>query len=204
MPRCPYHGNQTPCSECKIQNMGAYAHAPRAPSLAYVITRQTTDPYQAMEKGRVRHRGVRDDRCEPHLYQGVRPRPNHRVHDDQGHLCIRTNGFILRLGPGLWLARPQLQNEGSVSLKDIPGLLRPDLLILLEAKAHVIVIYAVNGDGAFVIGDPAMGKVEMSVPATDYRLKGTGRIWGVWYLRAQPPATRPSHRRPGQYRHCRQ
>jgi len=72
------------------------------------------------------------------------------------------------------------KTKENVSLKDIPGLLRPDLLILLEAKAHVIVIYAVNGDGTFVIGDPAMGKVEMSVPATDYRLKGTGRIWGVW------------------------
>ena len=71
MPTCPYHGNQTPCSVCKIKSMGAYGHAPRAPSLAYVILAKRPIHIKQWKKGRVRHRGVCDDRCEPQLHQGI-------------------------------------------------------------------------------------------------------------------------------------
>ena len=94
---------------------------------------------------------------------------------ESGQMSI-FHALVLVFGwPGL-----NCKMNENVSPKDIPNLLRPDLLIQLEAKGHIIVIYAVNGDGTFVIGNPAMGEVEMSVAATDYRLKGTGRVWGVW------------------------
>jgi ABC-type bacteriocin/lantibiotic exporter with double-glycine peptidase domain len=180
MPTCPYHGNETPCSECKIQSMGAYAHEPRGPSLPYVIPAKRPIHIKQWKK----------DACGIAACAMIGANLNcpRKFDLDQITEFMTTKGIYASGQMALfhaldrvfeWLGLTCKMKE-NVSLKDIPDLLRPDLLILLEAKAHVIVIYAVNGDGTWVIGDPAMGKVEMSVDRTDYRLKGTGRVWCVW------------------------
>jgi hypothetical protein len=80
--------------------------------------------------------------------------------------------------PLTWLGLKckMLEHVGADKLADIVG---GGCLVILEALGHVIVVFAVNPDGTLVIGDPAMHKVEMNVQVTDYRLKGTGRIWVV-------------------------
>ena len=59
-------------------------------------------------------------------------------------------------------------------------------LVIMEGRGHVIVILSANDDEdkTLNISDPAMRGVERNVSRTDYRLKGTGRIWEVWRTRA--------------------
>ena len=78
-----------------------------------------------------------------------------------------------------WLGLRCQMHEG-VGPHDLARILVDGRMAILEAGGHVIVVFSENADGTLVIGDPAMRSVEMDCPVTDYRLKGTGRIWVVW------------------------
>ena len=80
--------------------------------------------------------------------------------------------------PLVWLGLRCWMRTG-IGPTQFAEILQSGSLIIMEAGRHVIVIFSVNVDGTLVIGDPAMRRLERNVPPSDYRLKGTGRIWEV-------------------------
>ncbi len=178
---CPYHGKQQPCMDCLKNKMGKFAHkyVPQAP--AYV------PPHR---RGPVHVHQFKKDTCAIACCAMVGINLN----------C--PNHFTLE-GLEKYMTERGIYNPGSQSLfhaldyvfkwmglnckmlvnvgpKDIAKTVGKNSLVVLEASNHVIVIFRENVDGTLVIGDPAMHKVETNVPANDYRLKGTGRIWEIW------------------------
>ena len=80
----------------------------------------------------------------------------------------------------IWLGLRCRMEEG-VRVRDLPSILRRGAVVILEEGGHVLIVYSVNVDGTFVVGDPAMTRVSMQVRRDDYRLaRGTGRVWIVW------------------------
>ena len=178
---CPYHGLPQPCHSCSVSvpQMGAFAHAPATVAPVYVPPHRRPIHFQQSRRdtcaiaccGMVGAnldcpRSFTLDKLETYMTQrGV-------------YLRGQQSLFHALDQPLAWLGLrcTMRKNVGPAEIANIVG---NGTLVIMEALGHVIVIFSVNVDGTFVIGDPAMRNVEMSVHQNDYRLKGTGRIWEV-------------------------
>jgi hypothetical protein len=184
MPKtCPYHGKtEDPCPDCKSSGMGEFAHV--------LATGVTAPAYVPPHKRPIHIRQSGADTCAVACCGMVganlgcsRDFSMDELQDYMEQKGVYVSGeksfFHALWIPLKWLGLNYVMLEKK-GIADFPKLLDSEHFIIMEGKAHVLVIYDMNSDGSFVISDPVMRKPEMSVPPSDYRFKGsTGRIWLV-------------------------